>query len=589
MNKLFSLFERWPQAPEFNAPNVSSARINLVFLITGTAGFLLGLFIYPTLQHAVEGAQAVSGIVQYTAPSPFYDYQIQLWTVSHQLLALLLKAGLSERTLCLLTSGFLGMISFSALGLATLAVSEDTPLAILLPFWIHLSQSVKFGVVYVIQLLGTFTTYGVLGLSYIVLTASLIALRRNRLGYLLLGLAPAVHPSLGSYLCAVILGVHLLNRRIFRAQFEVAWGFLTVGIFLTAGSFVCRYFSAHSFNFFYQESAPYVSQFVKYWCGHRGPVDITTPGFTIQILTMLIGFLAISLFKNTLSRTSFFLLLCIIVSGLLSTPLAFLSWIPPQYLPDFLLAPMPARYLNFNIFLLPSVLIGLMAREKHNIRMQILILFTFLSVGKLARNFNLHPEWTAYELIALGVVWLVLKWFYGAPREVSRSKAYIFRRISFGVLVFVAVKLSVMLPDIAATYRPEFSDKKDTAFWSRISQDKGMLLTSYDLNLVQLKSRRPVLLDIASVDGLPYAPQSGPFMNEILRDLYQADLLKTPKDDEEPFIDEQALQISWESRTATEWHALAKKYSFTQILTNAEWHLQLPIEVQNDDYILYQA
>ena len=57
--------------------------------------------------------------------NPFYLYHLKLWTILHQICALLLRAGLSEIALSKLVSGLLGMVSFQAIAMIVYALSRD--------------------------------------------------------------------------------------------------------------------------------------------------------------------------------------------------------------------------------------------------------------------------------------------------------------------------------------------------------------------------------------------------------------------------------------------------------------------------------
>jgi hypothetical protein len=50
---------------------------------------------------------------------------------------------------------------------------------------------------------------------------------------------------------------------------------------------------------------------------------------------------------------------------------------------------------------------------------------------------------------------------------------------------------------------------------------QGHLATSGDLSLVQLRTRRPVLIDGLTLDSLPYAIESGPTVGGILETAWQ--------------------------------------------------------------------
>ena len=89
------------------------------------------------------------------------------------------------------------MVSLQALTLFVYALSRNAPLALGLPFVVMVTRAAEHGVVYPIWLMGTPHTYGAVGLSLMVLVAALFGAGAYRIGGLLLGFVPAVHPSLG--------------------------------------------------------------------------------------------------------------------------------------------------------------------------------------------------------------------------------------------------------------------------------------------------------------------------------------------------------------------------------------------------------
>ena len=177
-------------------------RALLVLLVSGAFGFAVGMFKFPMWQVAIETAQVVAHIVKYPAGNPFYIYHTTLWTILHQIGALLLLSGVSEIAASKLFSGVLVMVSFQALAMVVYALSEDALLAIGAALIIFFSRIAEHGVVYPISLTGFGNTYGELGLSLIILVAALLGTGCYGLGGFLLGLAPAVHPALGAWLAS---------------------------------------------------------------------------------------------------------------------------------------------------------------------------------------------------------------------------------------------------------------------------------------------------------------------------------------------------------------------------------------------------
>jgi hypothetical protein len=122
------------------------------------------------------------------------------------------------------------------------------------------------------------------------------------------------------------------------------------------------------------------------------------------------------------------------------------------------------------------------------------------------------------------------------------------------------------------------------------SRHEGLLLTGSNLGLVQLRTRRPVLLDGHGLDALPYALGTATEMERILREVYGVDLLDPP-----PEIKQQrpgALlpdtgKALWERRTPAEWHDIRRRFGVTQVMTYSDWQLQLSMVARSAEFALF--
>ena len=205
-----------------------------VLLLSGILGFRVGMLGFPDWQVAVETAQVVGGLVPYPPDNVFYIYHTRLWTVLHQLLALGLRAGVSELTLSLIVSGVQGMLTFQALALFVYALSRDILLAIGAAALIFFTRSAEYGTVYPLFLLGTEHTYGVVGLSTGVLAVAMLGAGWYRAGALLLGMAPCIHPSLGSWTALAVFLAVLSDFRSLRVELRAALPWFLAGCGVTA-------------------------------------------------------------------------------------------------------------------------------------------------------------------------------------------------------------------------------------------------------------------------------------------------------------------------------------------------------------------
>ena len=189
----------WPESirsatyfPECRAPSGS-------FFSAAFSGSASECWASPTGRSPSRRRRWSAGSSPYPPDNVFYIYHTRLWTVLHQLLALGLRAGVSELTLSLIVSGVQGMLTFQALALFVYALSRDILLAVGAAAMIFFTRSAEYGTVYPLFLLGTEHTYGVVGLSTGVLAVAMLGTGWYRAGALLLGMAPCIHPALGSW------------------------------------------------------------------------------------------------------------------------------------------------------------------------------------------------------------------------------------------------------------------------------------------------------------------------------------------------------------------------------------------------------
>jgi hypothetical protein len=134
-----------------------------------------------------------------------------------------------------------------------------------------------------------------------------------------------------------------------------------------------------------------------------------------------------------------------------------------------------------------------------------------------------------------------------------------------------------------------FHDRTNDVFFAQVAAGHGMIATAGDLHLIQLKTRRPVLLDGGGLDGVMYSLDAGPEMKRILRDVYGVDLLNPPDEARGAGrIPPLATKRVWEAYTTEKWREIGRDFHVTQVLTYPDWTLALPLAAQSRRYLLYQ-
>jgi hypothetical protein len=306
-----------------------------------------------------------------------------------------------------------------------------------------------------------------------------------------------------------------------------------------------------------------------------------------------------------------FLLRIVIVSAVAGSAFLLLSWIPTDRVPSWLLLLMPARLSNFNAMVFPALLFGLGASLRT--RVVPALVSVVLAAGLLlsrpsmlwervaeAGRLSWLPrphqtrlmEWIALALVIVAVVeWRRRK--QSAPAlPVGRGLS---DRASTGP---IAARLAVLaICALAAVFTwqirqaPQLFDRTNQAVFKAASEDRsGLIATGSAYSLIQLRTRRPVLLDSGALDTLSYAPESGPEMARILRDVYDLDLLHPPAGFRRgsAAIPPDHNKRVWEGFTLERWQEIRRTWGVTQVLTSADHDLRLPVAAQIESYRLYR-
>jgi hypothetical protein len=585
----------------------------VVALLSGLGGFVLGAFGYGTWQVATESAQVLAGLVEYPRDNPFYLYHTKLWTLAHQIPALLLAFGWTESTLSLLLSGLLGMLSFQALGLCVLALSGDKLLSVSAPFFIEYTRATMFWIAYPVWLLGTTHTYGVLGLSAGLLIVALVANGRARTGAFMLGLLPALHPSIGAWLWllfALVVPWHFRGR--LAALRPWIRPFLA-GCLITAVSLAVHLFTKVDGPTIDAEAASrYLLAYVRAWDGHRRPLSFGQDGVRLALGLAALCLPWIFVFRAPRPEARF-LLRFLVVCGILGVALIGVSWIPPERLPQALLVLMPNRLLNFGVLTGVAVLIGLLGSERHlAFRANLAVL---LGLGawlpeKLGVWYwrhepsSVHPGFYAVQwpkgwplivlaLSALGLLLAAALVSWKRPRAEKEKRApgpaaNVARWIAVAALAWTVVGLASRTVPNWRSHGANFRDFRTDPLLSKVGKGKGLLLTAADLHLIQLRTRRPVLVDGGAVDIVTYALSGGPQMETILRRAYGIDFFHPPTEvAASGTIPRNFTRAIWQARSAEEWKAIGQELGVTDVLTYPEWSLQLPLVDRNDELAYY--
>ncbi len=575
-----------------------------VLVLSGALGLGVGLA-WADWQVCVETAQVLAGLVRYPPDNPFFIYHMKLWTILHQVCALLLKAGLSEVSVSILISALMGLLSLQALAMVVYALSRNVVLSIGAACLIVITGAADHGVMYPVMLFGSSHTYGAIGLSYVVLVVGLLGAGWTRSAAFLLGLAPAVHPSLGFWFGLMLVYSVLWDYRRAPVDLWPALPYLAAGAALTAASLAVHLAMRPELPSLEPgEAQRYLSAFVGFWDWHRQPVTLDAIGVRFNLVALALALIWLTWFAADLPRAALWLLRFIAVSGALSVGLAFASWLPPDKVPMTLLVLMPSRLLNINAMLAVAMLFGLLGAYRFSAAGHALI--AALSLGLLLAerswlwfllgyapklkmaSYFIDPQ-VMLAMAAVGLMLVALSAARsrgaGPPARAAGKSDWLpwasrvgARILSVSVLSLVMLSFGLLVWQRASNAGwSSFGDATERALFETAAAGKGMLLTGGDLHLVQLRSRRPVLIDGGGLDALPYALEAAPAMDRILREVYAIDLFHPPREARgggrvPPAVN----RAAWERYSLDQWREIRRRYQVTQVLSSADWRLDLP-------------
>ena len=573
----------------------------LALVVSGLLGFAFGLS-FRSWQDAAETAQVVAGLVHYPPDNPFFIYHVKLWTVLHQIGAVLLRLGVGEIALSTLLSGLIGQLSFQALTMTTFAISRRTWLSIGIPFLVLVSGIYDLGVIYPIMPLGVPYTYGAVGLSGIVLIVALLGSGWWRTGAFLLALMPAIHPSLGFWVTVIVALCVVLDWNGTR-PLRAAWRWYAAGALLTAFSLGAQLLMMPALpSIAPAEAQRFLTQWVGFWDEHRRPVDLSANGVKMNVFVMVVALVFLWRWRADLPIAARFLLQAVVVAGGLGVVVAWATHQPPGRLPMWFLIAMPARVLNFDVLLAVPLLAGLLGRfERVPLSAWLLLVLSVVLLGtrrSVAWEFIGQPKgsgWNALDMVAviaigsLIVGWLQARQRASAASETRDGMIRLARWLTAVVLAIAGVGEAVEARRYSRTEPAAiFRDRTNERVFGMLGIGHGLVATGGDLHLIQLRTRRPVLIDGGGLDGLPYALEAAALSARILRDVYGIDYFNPPADARQGGrIPNQSGRAAWEKFTLQMWRAVRATYGVTEVVVPGDWKLDLPETASGSNVRLY--
>jgi hypothetical protein len=247
---------------------------------------------------------------------------------------------------------------------------------------------------------------------------------------------------------------------------------------------------------------------------------------------------------------------------------------------------MPARLLNYNIVAICPLVVALLARRHDSFGATALFLFIAALLVSDRSLFSRHIVDPTLVVLA-GAAAAVALTFFNPKKGSDPFLVFAIARIA---TYAVAIPATVFL---CSMYRPPtfYRDRTNDEFFAKVAAETdGVVLTAGSYQLVQLYTRRPVLIDGGGLDTVTYAPDTGPSMAAILRDVYDIDFFSPPPWAKgSSLLPHDYVKSVWARFPRERWQEIRRKYNVTQVLARSDYTLALPVVAEEGSFRLYQV
>jgi hypothetical protein len=163
-------------------------------------------------------------------------------------------------------------------------------------------------------------------------------------------------------------------------------------------------------------------------------------------------------------------------------------------------------------------------------------------------------------------------------------------RVARTVSLATAASAIVLALTLSPRVEVVFRDRTNDSFFAAIAAERrGLVLTGGSYHLLQLRTRRPVLLDGGGLDALPYAVEAGPAMERILRDVYGIDFFHPPPAARaRGMIPDDVNSAVWQRYSLERWRQIRRDYGVIDVVARDDYKLNLPPTAQTGRFRLYR-
>lgn len=397
---------------------------------------------------------------------------------------------------------------------------------------------------------------GIYSISISTLIFGLVLEGKNKLAVFFLTILFLSHPVQGLWMISMYIILELINNILIKKKYEIKkirFIFLSVIILI----FFCL-----GILFLYSEiNNPIINDsLIKVWLDnweyHRNNITFNYKYLIITGVLFLISVICFVFFLKNKNEKVYKFFLLISLTTFFSTLVYILYKLTFNYLPLFLIVPMPTRVINTHAMI-------------------------------------------AYPVIIVSSIFLIS--FISNYLKVNKKLAII--GFSFAMLLFYTFnhQYNSLNDRVKNIYKNRFEktylrfirnlntrDKNlyDNSFINEIRKldnNSYTIITHSTENISYRYGYKPYLIKISSFDYVLYRPTLLKQTIKILKEIYEVDFYKDKK-----FLSEKFIKIQFEKRSKNEWEKIKDSFNARYVIVPKNWDLNLKEILFNNKYSVYE-
>ena len=527
---------------------IKKNNLNLAIIFIST--FFVGYFfsqVHLFEQRAVDAGLVLANIVNYPDDiSPMREYFIKSWTSLHQISKIFLNLNWTFASVSKLIIFVTAILYFIGIFLTINSTTKSIFISVFAAVLMLVFQK-NLGDVDYPSLVFSEHTYGMISLAMITCIFGLLFSGNLFFAGLFSSLLISIHPLIGIWISGIIIISLIVNKyyqKIIIDKKKLTTGYI-VGIVFTSISLVYYFILTPEFNSYFDLES--YNNYMKYWEGHRNEKEIHLEYLSKTLVLFIFGFLSLVVFSKNFTNNFKFGILCVLISIILSTTFYFIYKSLQPNIPDFFIRFMPARFA-----ILHSVI-----------------------------------GWP----IILSILFVITKKFEG--------RRFIPNNFSSILIIFIILSYSISHYKVFLKLRNSFINdpskqiilSKEKKFWKTAKKMKfdGYILTSFSSSTISMrKTLKPIILDVSSLDFVPYFPNTAKNMSLIIEQIYGIPFNNPPENiKNKPFLTDENIKNNFENHSEEKWKILSEKFNFHGIIIPAGWKIKLKPTIKGETFALY--